>query len=67
MPGNFEVFGVPKGEKKEQMSVHGERGKEKKTDSLFLPISPGAIPDTALTENREDIDILLAIENLEYR
>jgi len=27
----------------------------------------GATPDTALTDNREDIDILLAIENPEYR
>ena len=27
----------------------------------------GAAPDAALTENREDIDILPAIENREYR
>ena len=26
----------------------------------------GTTPDAALTEKREDIDILLAIENLEY-
>jgi hypothetical protein len=27
----------------------------------------GATPDAALTENREDIDIFLAVENLKYR
>jgi len=66
LTGDFQVFGVPKCENKEQMSIHCERGK-KITHSSFLSIFPGATEDITLTENQEDIDILLAIENPEYR
>jgi hypothetical protein len=36
-------------------------------DSDVIPVGVSATPDVALTKNREDIDILLGIKNLEYQ